>query len=169
MHDDKTQTSARTPRIDSRVLRHMMHETIDLLDRSTEHADEACMNTDAAMALTRIDWMLMAIFNWLTEQLRSEMSGAVHKPLGEPVSIVGIDQSALSKSLRSYAQCVDRLHDRIGKLDALIAGTAEEPADSAILRESGKVLNIFGNPKPADQVHNAVLASRQRLKSAFGT
>jgi len=144
-----------------------MHETIDLLDMSTEHADEACMHTDAAMALTRVDWMLMAIFNWLTEQLRSEMSGTVHKPLGEPVSIVGIDQSALSKQLRSYAQCVDRLHDRIRKLDSLIAASSEV-ASSVDTRESGQVLNIFGNPKPSEHVHNPVLASRQRLKSAFG-
>jgi len=146
----------------------MMHETIDLLDMSTEHADEACMHTDAAMALTRVDWMLMAIFNWLTEQLRSEMSGTDHKPLGEAVSIVGIDQSALSKELRSYAQCVDRLHDRIGKLDSLIAASAEITRDAGAPQESGQVLNIFGNPKPADQLHNPVLASRQRLKSAFG-
>jgi len=167
MHDDKKLTTAHPQRIDSRVLRHMMHETIDLLDMSTEHADEACMHTDAAMALTRVDWMLMAIFNWLTEQLRSEMSGTVHKPLGEPVSIVGIDQSALSKQLRSYAQCVDRLHDRIRKLDSLIAASSEV-ASSVDTRESGQVLNIFGNPKPSEHVHNPVLASRQRLKSAFG-
>ena len=168
MQDDKKLAPDHSQRIDSGVLRHMMHETVDLLDMSTEHADEACMHTDAAMALTRIDWMLMAIFNWLTEQLRSEMSGGSHKPLGEPVSIVGIDQSALSKALRSYAQSVDRLHDRIGKLDSLIAGSAEMPSGVAEPRESGQVLNIFGNPKPADQLHNPVLISRQRLKSAFG-
>jgi len=168
MQDDKKLTPAQLQRIDSRVLRHMMHETIDLLDMSTEHADEACMHTDAAMALTRIDWMLMAIFNWLTQQLRNEMDGTGHKPLGEPVSIVGIDQSALSKELRSYAQCVDRLHDRIGKLDSLIAASAEMSGDVSAPRESGQVLNIFGNPNPAEQVQNPVLASRQRLKSAFG-
>ena len=169
MQDDKKLTPDCSQRIDPRVLRHMMHETIDLLDMSTEHADEACMHTDAAMALTRIDWMLMAIFNWLTEQLRSEMSGTSHKPLGEPVSIVGIDQSALSKELRNYAQCVDRLHDRIGKLDALIASGAEAPVETAIPRESGQVLHIFGNPKPTDKADNPVLASRQRLRTAFGS
>lgn len=168
MQDDRKHTASRTQRLDSRVLRHMMHETIDLLDMSTEHADEACMNTDAAMALTRVDWMLMAIFNWLTEQLRSEMSGTGHAPLGEPVSIVGIDQSALSEELRNYVQCVDRLHDRIGKLDSLIAISAEGAIQAPPPRKSGQVLNIFGNPKPADQINNPVLVSRQRLKTAFG-
>ena len=110
----------------------------------------------------------MAIFNWLTEQLRSEMSGTGHKPLGEPVSIVGIDQSALSKELRGYARSVDRLHDRIGKLDSLIASCAEPAPVAKAPRESGQVLHIFGNPKPTDQISNPVLASRQRLKSAFG-
>ena len=169
MQDDKNKMTPRASRIDARVLRHMMHETIDLLDMSTEHADEACMHTDAAMALTRVDWMLMAIFDWLTERLRSELSGTSYTPLGEPVSIVGIDQSTLSNELRSYTQCVDRLHDRIGKLDSLIIASAEIATKSAAARESGQVLNIFGNPKPADQIENPVLISRQRLKSAFGT
>ena len=80
MQDDQQYPKRRSPCLDSRVLRHMMHETIDLLDMSTDHADEACMHTDAAMALTRVDWMLMAIFNWLTEQLKNEMSGAGYKP-----------------------------------------------------------------------------------------
>ncbi len=168
MQDDQQYPKRRSPCLDSRVLRHMMHETIDLLDMSTDHADEACMHTDAAMALTRVDWMLMAIFNWLTEQLKNEMSGAGYKPLGEPVSIVGIDQNALSDNLRSYAQRVDRLHDRIGKLDTLIVGTVEAQNNPTENRGSGQVLNIFGNPKPSDELHNPVLISRQRLKSAFG-
>lgn len=168
MQDDKNNMAGNVARVDPRVLRHMMHETIDLLDLSTEHADEACMNTDAAMALTRVDWMLMAIFNWLTEQLRGEVSGTGHKPLGEPVSIVGIDQRALSKSLRSYAQCVDRLHDRIGKLDTLLASSVEVQSEAPEMHRGGQVLHIFGDPERGVEQDNAVLESRQRLKTAFG-
>jgi len=166
MHDDMEMAHAPTQRIDARILRHMMHETIDLLDLSTDHADEACTNTDAAMTLTRIDWMLMAIFNWLTERMRDDN----RKPLADPVSVVGIDQGVLSNRLRKYAQAVDRLHTRIRQLDVLIAeNTDKAQAQSSARKESGQVLHIFGDPVPGQDISNPVVASRQRLKSAFAS
>ncbi len=166
MHDDTKRATVKAPRLDGRILRHMMHETIDLLDLSTNHADEACRVTDAAMALTRIDWMLMEIFNWLTAQMGT--SGDDNRePLGEPVSIVGINQNALSAGLRDYANTVDRLHTRIKQLDMLIAETVQTTSAKPTARESGVVLNIFGDPIAGEQPNNPVLASRQRLKSAF--
>ena len=163
MHDDIKMVSPTTPRIDARVLRHMMHETIDLLDLSTDHADEACSNTDAAMTLTRVDWMLMAIFNWLTERMREDN----RKPLGEPVSVMGIDHSVVSSELRKYAQAVDRLHTRIRQLDMLISECAQPVPASPAPRKSGQVLHIFGDPTPGVDIGNPVIASRQRLNSAL--
>jgi len=166
MRDDMRPAPIKAPRLDAKVLRHMLHETIDLLDLSTDHADEACRNTDAAMALTRIDWMLMEVFNWLSGQIRVDRTGD-HAPLGEPISIVGINQNELSADLREYAGTVDRLHTRIRQLDMLIAETVQPTPVQAEPRESGVVLNIFGDPDPNEQSSNPVLASRQRLKTAF--
>lgn len=165
MQDDMEIVSQKTQRIDARILRHMMHETIDLLDLSTDHADEACTNTDAAMTLTRVDWMLMAIFNWLSERMKDDN----RKPLGEPVSIVGIDQSVVSSRLRKYAQAVDRLHTRIRQLDILISENNEVTQAPLAPRTSGQVLHIFGDPVPGQDISNPVISSHQRLKSAFGS
>ena len=166
MQDDMGLMFDTAPRLDTRVLRHMMYETIELLDASAEHTNEACHSTDAAMALTRIDWMLMGIFNWLTRQLRADdLDGQV---LGEPVSIVGINQSALSEELKDYAHIVDRLHARVRQLDSLILAGKTGEAVTPKPRQSGQVLHIFGDPEPGVAVQNAVLSSRQRLKSAFG-
>ncbi len=164
MQDDMQIAQTGTPRIDARVLRHMMHETIDLLDSSTDHADEACLNTDAAMTLTRVDWMLMAIFNWLTERMRDDNRNA----LGEPVSIVGIDQGAVSSKLRKYAQAVDRLHTRVRQLDMLVQESGNAAPEAQAHRQSGQVLHIFGDPLPGASHGNPVVTSHQRLKSAFG-
>lgn len=163
MQDDVKTVSQKTQKIDPRILRHMMHETIDLLDLSTDHADEACTNTDAAMTLTRVDWMLMAIFNWLAERMKDD----TRKPLGEPVSIVGIDQSMVSSRLRKYAQAVDRLHTRIRQLDILISENNEIVKPEAPRQATGQVLHIFGDPVPGQDISNPVISSRQRLKSAF--
>lgn len=166
MQDDMGLMFDSAPRIDTRVLRHMMYETIELLDVSAEHSDEACTSTDAAMALTRIDWMLMAVFNWLTRQLRADdLTG---QPLGEPVSIVGIDQDKLSKELQLYAHTVDRLHARVRQLDSLILASSPMETVAAPPTRSGQVLNIFGDPEPGASAQNAVLSSRARLKTAFG-
>ncbi len=168
MHDDIKRATAKAPRLDARILRHMMHETIDLLDLSTNHADEACRVTDAAMALTRIDWMLMEIFNWLSGQMGTSGNESP-EPLGEPVSIVGINQEALSAGLREYANTVDRLHTRIKKLDMLIAETVQTTSAKPKASKSGVVLNIFGDPVTSEQPSNPVHASHQRLKSAFAS
>lgn len=170
MYDDLTPLGGTAPRIDARVVRHMMHETIDLLDLSAEHTHEACESTDAAMALTRIDWMLMAIFNWLTRQLRTDTVELDNPPLGDPISIIGIDQSALSDDLRGYAQQVDRLHARVRQLESLIEATQQIEATQAALMpvRSAQVLHIFGDPMPGQSAPNPVIASRQRLKTAFG-
>lgn len=166
MQDEMGAAHAARPQIDNRILRHLMHEALDLLDCSASHADEACTNTDAAMALTRIDWMLMAVFNWLTGQLRNGGAPGTEK-LGEPVSVRGIDQSALSRELRGYAQAVDRLHARVGQLENLIETATPTARVATPPNAKGKVLRIFGDPAPGSNQHNPVLESQQRLKTAF--
>jgi hypothetical protein len=168
MQDDLETMTAETPRIDARVLRHMMQETINLLDRSSDHAEEACQSTDAAMALTRIDWMLMEVFNWLADQLRTDGQEPEREPLGDPVSILGIDQRALSEPLLAYAQCVDRLHARVAQLETLVTATVHTQPIREIPKGGGIVLHIFGDPTPGTPMQNPVMDSRQRLKSAFG-
>ena len=170
MHDETGTLPDSALRIDARVLRHMMLETIDLLDLSSDHADEACESTDAAMALTRIDWMLMAVFNWLTCQLRTDAdgSGGSIKPLTEPVSIIGIDMDAISDALRTYAQGADRLYARVQQLESLVAATVETQAQPTVQESTAQVLHIFGDPAPNASIQNAVLDSRRRLTWAFG-
>jgi len=110
----------------------------------------------------------MAIFNWLTRQLRADdLTG---QALGEPVSIIGIDEDALSEALQSYVQTVDRLHKRVRQLDSLITVgvSIQEMSAPAEPVPSAKILHIFGDPEPGMLADNAVLASRRRLKSAFG-
>lgn len=170
MQDDMNLVPEGAHSIDARVLRHMMMETIDLLDASSDHADEACQSTDAAMALTRVDWMLMAVFNWLTRQLRTDsvmVNADATKTLGEPVSIIGIRFETLSEELRSYSEKVDRLHARGRQLESLVASTVAMQEAVTPHRTSGKVLHIFGDPDPSVPVHNAVIETRQRLISAF--
>lgn len=169
MFDDTK--AAPVPRLDSRILRHMLQETIDLLDASSDYTDEACQSTDAAMALTRIDWMLMEIFAWLTRELRPDQSTVPGTRLGKPISVLGIDQNALSDELRAYGQAVDRLHQRVFQLDGLVASrepaqTVPEAAPKAP-RASAKVLHIFGDPSPESNGKNPVAASRHRLRTAL--
>lgn len=168
MHDDLETMTATTPRIDARILRHMMQETINLLDLSSDHAEEACKSTDAAMALTRIDWMLMAVFNWLADQLRTDGLEPERDSLGDPVSILGIDQQVLSEGLRGYAQCVDRLHARVRQLESLVTATIQTQVVREVPKDGAVVLHIFGDPQPGAPMQNPVRDSRQRLKSAFG-
>jgi hypothetical protein len=164
---------APVPRLDTRILRHMLHETIDLLDASSDYTDEACISTDAAMALTRVDWMLMEIFAWLTRELNPDQNAAPSTRLGKPISVLGIDQNALSDELRAYGQAVDRLHQRVFQLDTLVA--RENPAagiadvETPPARPRAKVLHIFGDPAPDAKGNDPVGVSRQRLRSALET
>jgi hypothetical protein len=170
MFDDKK--AALAPRLDARILRHMLHETIDLLDASSDYTDEACKSTDAAMALTRIDWMLMEIFAWLTRELRPDEDTVPNTQLGKPISVLGIDQNVLSDELRAYSQAVDRLHQRVFQLDCIAAirkpaQTLPDPAERP-KRPRAKVLHIFGDPTPESTGNNPVVASRERLRTALG-
>ncbi len=159
--------------LDTRILRYMLQETIDLLDVSAVHADEACSSTDAAMALTRIDWMLMDVFNWLTAQMRShdQRSGGHNgiDPIGDPVSIVGIDQDRLSDSLRDYVRTADRLHMRVRNLDTLMREAAQNALKGRTRSNDSVVLNIFGDPVAEVTTINPVVKSQLRLRTAFAT
>lgn len=153
--------------IDAGVLRHMMHETIDMLDASAEYTDEACRSTDAAMALTRADWILMAIFGWLSQQLQASQFGAAGAPLGPSVPEVGIDPEKLSDDLCRFSRAVDRLYLRVRQLDALCETETSEPAAARSRHGGGRVLYIFGDPPQAGAAPNPVRASRQRLRKAL--
>lgn len=162
----------RTPvaRIDKHILQHMLDETRDLLDEAPGYALEGARSTHGAMALTRADWMLMSVHNWICGQLTDGPA----ETLGTVTDDVEIDFETLSVALLRFTSRVDRLHARAHALDGLVgkpgdrttgaAATAERPVRHA----SAQVLHIFGDPIPAAGQPNPVLETRRRLNCAFG-
>lgn len=166
MRDGTDGLRAPAPRIDTHVLRHMLAETSDLLDEAPHYSMESARSVQAAMALTRADWLLLAVHNWITLSLAAGTK-ETNNGLDKAVDLVGIDHDNLSMALQRFVARVDRLHARARNLD-LLTRTPWEAPDEPEQPAEAKILHIFDDPIPSEVKTNAVLENRRRLNLVFG-
>ena len=162
MIDGNEDLRAPAPQIEAHILQHMLDETKDLFDEAPKYALEGARSVQAAMALTRADWLLMSVHNWIVGRMSLDTENALDVPL----AVTGIDSDSLSTALNRFVSRVDRLHVRARTLDQL-TGPAWQPEDAP--QASAQVLYIFGDPIMGDVRTNAVLETRRRLNWAFST
>ena len=144
--------------IDARVLRHLRSEIADLRADATAFGPEGGQCVNAAMALTRADWLLGTLQQWCATRLAGR---SLVSRLDEPATVIGIEMHVLSEGLRAFVARVERLHARARMLDDLVANA---PADAPPCG-TAQVIALFDDPHEASA--NPVRDMRARLIRAM--
>ena len=154
-------------RIDKRILKHLLHETADLLEESQTHALVEKPTATNAHVLAQANWRMMSTCAWaLSELLPIPGEDGQSDRLQAPAPIFSREEGDISDALSTFVSRVDRLHERARKLDLLSRGptvSSSVPvmpfeAMEAEPRESASVIPLFGSgahdDEPANPVHH---------------
>ncbi len=162
-------------RIDKRILKHLLHETADLLEESQTHALVEKPTATTAHLLAQATWRMTATCAWALSELTPSVgeTGQAAR-LHAPSPIFSREDGEVSRQLESFISRVNRLHERARKLDELSRGptvSSAEPATAdatvepvaAEPRQSAPIIPLYGNGADAAEGGNAVRQAHNRL------
>jgi len=166
-------------RIDSRILRHLLHEASDLLEEAQTHAlvEKQCHTT--ACVLSQTNWRMTATCIWAIGELfpgQSENDRGAQ--LHAPIPIFSRSDQPLSPQMTAFVQRVDRLHERAQRLDSLSRGpmvSSEMQAHDAMpehesdtdTKDSATIIPLFGSGYRNDDAPNTITLTQSKVRWAM--
>ncbi len=164
-------------RIDSRILKHLLHEASELLDEAQTHAlvEKQC---DATLSiLAQANWRMTATCIWAISELfptsdHEDQAAQLHAP----VPIFSRATGSVSPQFEGFIQRVGRLHERARRLDELSrvptissAPDAEANVSSSNgIRESAAVISLFAEQSDTGISSNPVEQARSQVRWVMG-
>ncbi len=159
-------------RIDKRILKHLLHETADLLEESQTHALVEKPTATMAHLLAQANWRMTATCAWaLSELLPTPGEDGQSARLHAPAPIFSREEGEISEPLASFISRVDRLHDRARKLDELSRGPIVSSADpipafetmEPVPRVSASIIPLFGSGVQDGEPVNSIQETHRSL------
>jgi len=161
--------------IDTRILAHLLTESIDLLERAQVQAALGGHSANATRILSDAIGQIACTCGWLTQQMNSK---GVRQRLPVTLRSFDADLEDVSEELQLLSNQAQRLYDRACKLDSLLQGTEdslEQNIESQPIHRGHSAEIIFldparqsgDQPTPIPAEINPVLSQRSRLNWVF--
>lgn len=169
--------------IDTRILKHLLHEAADLLEEAQTCALVEKPTAMTAHVLLQLNWRMTATSTWAMSKLHPHRGeGGQSDRLHAPAPIFSRDTEDLSEDMQSLVSRVNRLHERACRLDELSRGptvtsapvpqhmatTASASALPAPVEDGANVVQLFTEKAAPETIDNAVQSTQRQLTWMFG-